>query len=103
MEIEPNFVINKKSALELRKRRALFRAQYRGTREMDWILGRFAKAQIACMSDSTLQLFEALLALPEPDIERILTLDPDDISDKTLRPLIQEIRAFHGFDKTTKP
>ncbi|TMJ66522.1 MAG: succinate dehydrogenase assembly factor 2, partial [Alphaproteobacteria bacterium] len=35
--------------VERRRRRAVYRACHRGTKEMDWILGRFAQAALADM------------------------------------------------------
>lgn len=54
--------------LDTRRRRALFRAWHRGTREMDIVMGRFADREIATMSEPELVLFERLLDLPETDV-----------------------------------
>jgi antitoxin CptB len=56
------------SALDPRRKRALFRAWHRGTREMDLVMGRFADREIRTMSDDDLAAFEHLLDLPEPDV-----------------------------------
>lgn len=53
---------------DTRRRRVLYRAAHRGTREMDWLLGRFAEAETAGMSEAELEAFEQFLALPDPDI-----------------------------------
>lgn len=47
--------------LDPRRRKALFRAWHRGMREMDLLLGQFADARIAAMSESDLATFEKLL------------------------------------------
>ena len=47
--------------LDPRRRKALFRAWHRGTREMDLILGGFADAFIDTLSDAELTEFERLL------------------------------------------
>ena len=52
--------------LDPRRRRALFRAWHRGTREVDLITGRFADAHIDTLSDAELGAFEQLLDVPEP-------------------------------------
>lgn len=54
--------------LDPRRRRALFRAWRRGTREMDLLLGRFADSRIATLSEADLADFEALLAVPDDDL-----------------------------------
>jgi len=83
--------------LDLRRRRALYRAQHRGTKEMDFVLGRFAEARLPEMEGSRLTAFEHLLALPDPDIEA--AVQAPSLSDKTdLGPLFTEIRRFHGIE-----
>ena len=52
--------------LDPRRRRALFRAWHRGTREMDLLLGRFADTHIGGLSDRDLADFEALMEVPDP-------------------------------------
>ena len=52
--------------LDERRRRLLFRAWHRGMREMDLIIGRFADAHIATLSDAELDEFERLLDVPRP-------------------------------------
>ena len=52
--------------LDPRRRRALFRAWHRGTREMDLLLGRFADTHIADLNERDLADFEALMEVPDP-------------------------------------
>ncbi|MEA2930366.1 MAG: antitoxin CptB [Hyphomicrobiales bacterium] len=54
--------------LDHRRRRLLFRAWHRGTREVDLITGRFADAHIAALSDVELGEFEQILDVPEPEL-----------------------------------
>jgi len=54
--------------LDPRRRRLLFRSWHRGIREMDLILGRFADAHIATLSDADLDTYEQLIELPDPDL-----------------------------------
>ena len=51
--------------LDARRRRLLFRSWHRGMREMDLVLGRFADAQIATLSDAELDEYERLLEVPD--------------------------------------
>jgi antitoxin CptB len=51
-----------------RRKRLLFRAWHRGTREADLILGSFADQHLAGLDESQLDRFEALLEVPEPDL-----------------------------------
>ena len=54
--------------LDPRRKRALFRAWHRGTREMDLLLGRFADAYMGELSDRDLSDFEALMEVPDRDL-----------------------------------
>lgn len=81
--------------LDLRRRRAAYRAAHRGTKEMDWLLGRFAAARVAGMDPSQLASFERLLALPDPDIERWI-LGSGEPEDSELVALVAALRSFHG-------
>ncbi len=56
------------SNLDPRRKRMLFRAWRRGTREMDLLLGGFADGALADMSDETMDLFEQLLEAPDREI-----------------------------------
>jgi antitoxin CptB len=59
--------------LDDRRKRLLFRCWYRGTREMDLILGRFADAEIATLSEDELAQLEHLIEMPDPDLYAALT------------------------------
>lgn len=54
--------------VELRRRRLKFRAWHRGTREMDFILGRFADAALADLDEPAIAALEALMEVPDPDL-----------------------------------
>jgi antitoxin CptB len=54
--------------LDPRRRRTLFRAWHRGTKENDLICGRFADAELPHMSDADLTTFELLMEVPDRDI-----------------------------------
>ena len=53
---------------ETRRRRLLWRANHRGTREMDLVLGGFARAHLATLTPSELDEFERLISLEDPEI-----------------------------------
>jgi antitoxin CptB len=54
--------------LETRRKRLLFRAWHRGTRESDLILGSFAEAHLAGFDPAQLDRFEALLGVDDPTL-----------------------------------
>jgi antitoxin CptB len=59
--------------LDERRRRLLFRAWHRGTREADLILGSFADAHVEALDDADLAEFERLMDVPEPDLYAWIT------------------------------
>lgn len=56
------------AALDERRRRILFRAWRRGLREMDLVMGQFADMNLAEMSETEVDEFEALLEIPDPQV-----------------------------------
>jgi antitoxin CptB len=52
-------------AIEVRRKRALFRAQRRGFRELDLIFAAFAEAHLPTLGEPDLTHFEALLSIPD--------------------------------------
>ncbi len=61
--------------LSERRRKLLFRSWHRGIREMDLIMGGFADASIAAMTDSELDELERLLDVPDQEIYSWITGD----------------------------
>jgi antitoxin CptB len=83
--------------LDIRRKRLLFRCWHRGTREMDLILGRFADAGIANLSDSELSELERLIELPDPDLYAALIGDKP-IAAEYAGPLFDRLKAFRAVD-----
>ena len=54
--------------LEKMRRKLKFRAWHRGTREADLIMGQFADANLATMSQDELDQFDALLEAQDLDV-----------------------------------
>ena len=54
--------------IEIRRKRLIFRAWHRGTREMDLILGRFADAHVPGFDTAELAQFEEILGYSDPDL-----------------------------------
>jgi antitoxin CptB len=85
--------------LDTRRRRAIYRATHRGTKEMDWLLGRYAEARVASMAEADLSRFEQMVSLADPDLQGWL-LDASKPATGDLAPEIEAVRAFHGVGKT---
>jgi antitoxin CptB len=56
------------AALDVRRRRILFRAWRRGMREMDLVMGNFADQNLPTMSETELEEFERLMDAPDPQV-----------------------------------
>ena len=82
---------------ETRRRRAVYRACHRGTKEMDWILGRFAQAALPAMPEDSLGRFERMLALPDPDLQDMI-LHPELMPAGEFAELVAAVRVFHALD-----
>lgn len=54
--------------LDPRRRRLLFRCWHRGIREMDLVLGGFADAQLASLTEAELDELERWLEVPDQQI-----------------------------------
>lgn len=54
--------------LDVRRRKALYHAWHRGTREMDLLMGRFADAHVSELTDDELGDFERLMEVPDRDL-----------------------------------
>ncbi|MCE7886390.1 MAG: succinate dehydrogenase assembly factor 2 [Alphaproteobacteria bacterium PRO2] len=59
--------------IEIRRKRLVYRAWHRGTREMDLILGSFADKNVPAFSPAELDEFENLLQLQDPDLYNWIT------------------------------
>jgi antitoxin CptB len=58
---------------DARRRRLLFRARHRGTRENDLLIGEFVAAGLPGFGDQELAALEAIMDLPDPLIGDYLT------------------------------
>lgn len=77
-----------------RKKRLTYRANYRGFKEADMILGGFAKAHMGELSDAEVLMFEDLLGAKDHDIYDWITQKlPVPANYDT--PLLEKLRAFN--------
>ncbi len=81
--------------IEIRRRRAAYRAHHRGTKEMDWLLSRYADVHLADMVDPDLAVFEAFLQLPDPEIQNWI-MGSGDVTDDRFVDLVGALKSFHG-------
>jgi antitoxin CptB len=81
--------------LATRRRRALYRATHRGSKELDFLLGRFAAQKIWTMSHTEICVLERLVEFPDPDIA-VSLFDGNSLGEPALDELMQHLRHFHG-------
>jgi antitoxin CptB len=79
-----------------RRRRAVFRASHRGTKEMDWLLGRFADAHVPHMAAPDLAKFERLLRMPDPELHDMIVHPEIAPPAGEFAGFVAALRAFHG-------
>jgi antitoxin CptB len=82
--------------LDVRRRRAAYRASHRGTKEMDIVLGRYAEARLAAMSAAELDAFERFLALPDPLITSWFANGETAEDAGEFAIFVAALRAHHG-------
>ena len=83
-----------RATLDPRRRKILFRAWHRGMREVDLLLGPFADASLAGMSEAELDEFEALMEALDRDVFAWLigeTAVPEGFDNGVFR----RVQAFH--------
>ena len=83
--------------LEFRHRRAIYRANHRGTKEMDVLLGRYTVAHIAGMQGGELDRFERFLVLPDPMLQTWI-FNPGTMEPSEFQPNVEALRRFHGLE-----
>lgn len=92
----------KMTDVEIRRRRVVYRARHRGTKELDWLLGRFAEARVAAMTPAQLESFERLLMLSDPELYDLI-MQPEAARGGAYASVIASVRAFHGLDPDAVP
>jgi len=82
------------SSLTDRHKRAIYRAVHRGTKEMDWLLGRYVEAHVGGMDEGRLDRLDEFLQLPDPLLELWL-MGRDEEIQKEFVGLVEDIRIYH--------
>src|SRR5262249_61466812 len=86
------------SDLGMRRRRALWRATHRGSKEMDFLLGRFAAAALDGMNAAEIGVFERLIDTPDPDID-VSLFRGKSLGEPDPAELMGRLRGFHRLDQ----
>lgn len=81
--------------IDVRRRRALWRATHRGTKELDILIGSYASANLGRMDAPELTQFEDFLTQQETELQALL-LGPTAATDVPFADMVNAVRAFHG-------
>jgi len=84
------------TATGLRRRRLLYRATHRGTKENDFMIGGFVAARLAVLSDADMDALEAVMELPDTDLADWLTgrqMVPPEADSPMLRAIMTHVAA----------
>lgn len=86
--------------LGIRRRRAIWRANHRGTKELDLLIGGYANVYVPSMSAEGLGRFEQFLAVQDPMLQQVLLASEAELSGldvpQAFDELVRDIRNFHG-------
>lgn len=81
--------------LDIRRRRALWRATHRGTKELDILIGSYARTHLDGMDAAQLSRFEEFLTRQETELQALL-LAPGAAEGVPFADIVNAVRAFHG-------
>ncbi|MGI9371944.1 MAG: succinate dehydrogenase assembly factor 2 [Hyphomicrobiales bacterium] len=76
-----------------RRRKLVFRANHRGMKEMDVVLGGYVKRHIDRMSSDDLEELERIIVIPDADLLAWLTKQ-QEVPEEHRSQLLDEILAF---------
>jgi antitoxin CptB len=79
--------------IETMRKKLLFRAMHRGTRELDLIIGGFAQKHLAKFTEQQLTDFEWILDLPETDLGSWLT-EQQEVPTALRSPMMDDLKSF---------
>ena len=80
--------------MDIRRKRLVYRANYRGFKEADLILGGFAKKYIDSLTDDEMTMFEDLLEAKDHDIYNWIS-GKQDVPTNYNTPLFERLKAFN--------
>jgi len=88
MTVDPN-------SLPPRLKRLIYRANHRGMRELDMLIGQFAEARVPQFSDAEAETLERLLDVEEPELMGWIT-GQQPVPAEHDTPLFREMLGWAG-------
>jgi antitoxin CptB len=82
---------------DTRRKKLRFRSWHRGMREMDFVLGGFADAEIHGLTGAELDQYERLLDIPDPEFFFFVTGEmpvPEDLDCPLLQRILSSGRSL---------
>lgn len=79
--------------LDMRRKKLLYRASYRGFKEADLLIGGFARAHLPEMTEAELNEFEALLRLNDRDLYAWAVGDAEPPAN-VAGPVLEKLQTF---------
>ena len=76
------------------RKRILYRASYRGTKEADIVIGGFAKAHIGDLTDAELEEFRLLLEVPDQTLYGWI-IGREEAPENYQGPILERLQAFN--------
>jgi antitoxin CptB len=81
--------------MEVRRKRLMYQAHHRGSREADILIGRFAEAEVPAMDEAEMAALEAVLDLSDVDLVNWL-MGRGEPSPEEDSPMLRRLLRFHG-------
>ena len=85
----------------MRRRRALWRATHRGSKEMDFLLGRYAEQTLDGMNATDIAAFERLIETPDPGDRELRARRLFARRARPRRTDASGCRRFHGLEPSS--
>lgn len=84
--------------LDPRRKRILFRAWHRGTREMDLLMGRYTESMIDALDEAAMAELETLIELQDHDLFSWIS-QGEPVPTEHDTSVFRALKAFHRHDK----
>ncbi len=83
---------------DIRRKRLIYRCEHRGTKELDLLLGRFARRTVPLLDERELDMLEVLIEENENDLLDWIAgrLPPPDRHDNSLMARLRQFRFVDG-------
>ena len=90
------------TAEQLRRKKLLWRANHRGMKELDLVIGSFARDNINSLDDKGLDDLETILGIADPvmlDMVNRKTAVPDELDNEVMRQIMSKRFTTKDYNK----